>query len=210
MTANRSSLEAVEAEDLACVRGGRLVFRHVDFSATRGQAVSLEGPNGAGKTSALRMLAGLLPPADGVVRFRYAGGEVTDGEERARYVGWLGHADGIKAQMSVLENAQFGAALFAATGNVEAALARVGLARLRDLPGQYLSAGQRRRLGLARLVLSARPLWLLDEPLAALDSAGRRLAAELIADHCAGGGIAIAATHDALGVSGPRIALGSA
>jgi heme exporter protein A len=210
MTETRHSLEAVEAEDLACVRGGRLVFRHLDFTALRGQAISLEGPNGAGKSSALRMLAGLLAAADGVVRFRAAAAEVTDSEERARYVAWLGHADGIKAQMSVLENARFGAALFSASGSVDEALARVGLARLSELPGQYLSAGQRRRLGLARLMLSQRPLWLLDEPLAALDSAGRRLAAELISDHCGGGGIAIAATHDALGVPGPRVLLGAA
>jgi heme exporter protein A len=210
MTVTRSSLEAVEADDLACVRGGRLVFRQLDFTAHRGEAVSLEGPNGAGKTSALRMLAGLLAVAGGVVRFRHAAGEVSDGEERARYVGWLGHADGIKAQMSVAENARFSAALFSSSGDVEGVLARVGLARVVDLPGQYLSAGQRRRLGLARLVLSDRPLWLLDEPLAALDSGGRRLAAELIAEHCAHGGIVIAATHDALGVDGPRVFLGAA
>jgi len=210
MTPLNARLDTVQAEDLTCVRGGRLVFRGLNVSAGAGETLSLEGPNGAGKSSALRIFGGLLAAAGGLVRFRAAGDDVVDGEERGRFVGWHGHADGIKAQMTVRENAAFMATLFGARGDIDAALARVGLARVAHLPGQYLSAGQRRRLGLARLILSARPLWLLDEPLAALDSAGRRLAVELVGEHCAAGGIVIAATHDPLGVGGPRHILGAA
>jgi heme exporter protein A len=205
-------LDSVEAHALACERGGRIVFRALDFAVERGDALSLEGPNGAGKTSLLRMIAGLLPPAMGTLSFASPGGNVSDAEERGRFVGWLGHHDGIKAQLSVAENAAFAAALYGPAGGGATAMAldRVALARIADLPGQYLSAGQRRRLALARLLLCNRPLWLLDEPLAALDAAGKRLAAELIAAHCAGGGIVIAATHESLGLAGPRLTLGTA
>jgi heme exporter protein A len=189
------------------VRGGRLIFRGLDFSVARGDVLSLEGPNGAGKSSALRMLAGLLPPVEGVIGFRCPGGETTDAEERGKLVGWFGHADGLKAQLTVRENADFAAALYVARSDVGEVLARVGLTHVADLPALYLSAGQKRRLGLARLLIAARPLWLLDEPLAALDRAGKALATELIAAHCAGGGIAIAATHDPIGVDGPKLVL---
>jgi heme exporter protein A len=207
VTPAQSRLEAVEARGLACVRGGRLIFRDLDLILAPGEALSLEGPNGSGKSSALRMLAGLLAPAEGSIVFRRDGNEISDAEERGRLVGWLGHADGLKAQLTVKENAAFAAALYGSAGDVGSALARVGLARAADLPAQYLSAGQRRRLGLARLILAGRPLWLLDEPLAALDRAGKSLAAELIAHHCASGGMVVAATHDAIGVAGPRLSL---
>jgi heme exporter protein A len=200
-------LEAVEARGLACVRGGRLIFRDLDFSVARGDALSLEGPNGAGKSSALRMLAGLLPPVEGTIRFRRGAVETSDAEERGKLVGWFGHADGLKAQLTVRENAEFAAALYGSRGNVLDVLAGVGLLHVADLPALYLSAGQKRRLGLARLLISARPLWLLDEPLAALDRAGKALATELIQAHCVGGGIAIAATHDPIGVAGPKLVL---
>lgn len=200
-------LAVVQGEGLACERGGRLVFSGLDFNVARGEVLSLEGPNGAGKTSLLRMIAGLLPVASGSIVFRDAGAATSDAEERGRLIGWLGHQDGVKAQLTVGENARFSAGLYGNTLGVAAALERVGLARLADLPGQYLSAGQRRRFALARLLLSDRPLWLLDEPLAALDAAGKALAAALIAAHGAAGGIAIAATHDPLGLPGPRLML---
>ena len=203
-------LDSVEADALICERGGRIVFRDLGFAAAQGELLSLEGPNGAGKTSLLRMIAGLLPETAGTLTFRSSDRNVTDAEERGRFIGWLGHHDGIKAQLTVAENARFAAALHGASSDTIAALDRVALARIADLPGQYLSAGQRRRLALARLLLCNRPLWLLDEPLAALDAAGKRLAAELIAAHCAAGGIAIAATHEPLGLAGPRLTLGAA
>jgi len=204
-------LSLVEVQNLTCERGGRRIFRNISFAAATGQVLTLEGPNGAGKSSALRILAGLLPQAAGEVRLQMtAGYAVTDAEERGRLTGWVGHTDGIKAQLTVRENAQFFAALYGARIDVAGVLGHVGLKRIVDLPSQYLSAGQRRRLGLARLILSNRPLWLLDEPLSSLDAAGRRLAAELIGEHCDDGGIAIIATHETLGLDATRFFLGAA
>ena len=202
-------LSLVEVQGLTCERGGRRIFRDIHFAAATGQVLTLEGPNGAGKSSALRILAGLLAPASGEVRMQMSAGyAVTDPEERGRLTGWIGHYDGIKAQLSVIENARFFAALYGARIDVAGVLDHVGLKRLAELPAQYLSAGQRRRLGLARLILSNRPLWLLDEPLSSLDAAGRRLAAQLIGEHCDDGGIAIVATHETLGVDASRFFLG--
>ncbi len=204
-------LSLVEVQNLTCERGGRRIFRDVSFAIATGQVLTLEGPNGAGKSSALRILSGLLPQAAGEVRMQMSAGyAVTDGEERGKLVGWIGHTDGVKAQLSVLENALFFAALYGARIDVMGVLDHVGLKRLADLPAQYLSAGQRKRLGLARLILSNRPLWLLDEPLSSLDTAGRRVAAELIGEHCDDGGIAIIATHETLGLDATRFFLGSA
>jgi heme exporter protein A len=201
----------VEVQDLGCERGGRLIFRNLSFAVASGQTLSLEGPNGAGKTSALRILCGLLTPLEGEVRVQMSAGyAVTDPEERGRLAGWIGHYDGVKGQLSVLENAQFFAALYGSRVAVGGVLDRVGLSRISDLPAQYLSAGQRKRLSLARLILSARPVWLLDEPLSSLDAAGRRLTAELIGGHCDDGGIAIVATHETLGLDATRFFLGTA
>ena len=191
----------LSAESLACIRGGRLVFRDLSFRADAGQLLSVEGANGAGKTSLLRMLAGFLAPASGTIRF----GDVSDGEERGKHVGWLGHQDGAKPQLTPRETLAFTAALYGT--KVSTALDAVGLSRTSDLPCQYLSAGQKKRLALARLKLSARPLWLLDEPLAALDAAGKALLQAMIAEHCAGGGLVIAATHEPLGLDGQRLVL---
>lgn len=206
---NAVALDSVEATQLGCERGGRLVFRDVGFRVARGEVLSLEGPNGAGKTSMLRLVAGLLPLTFGRVSFRRGASDISDPEERGRFIGWFGHADGLKAQMTAAENLSFAAALYASDGDVEETLARVGLTRAAHLPGQYLSAGQRRRLGLARLILSKRPLWLMDEPIAALDSSGRQLAVELIRAHNAAGGMVIAATHDDIGIPGPRLTMGA-
>jgi len=202
-------LQAVEAHDLACVRGGRNVFHGVSFEIASGKALALEGPNGAGKTSTLRMLAGLLSQAEGTIIFRDGDGTiVADGEERSRLVAWLGHQNGIKAQLSVAENADFFAKLFGAGGYAQI-IQRVGLGELAELPAAYLSAGQMRRLALTRLVLSHRPLWLLDEPMASLDRSGRALATGLIEEHCASGGIAIVASHEPLSLASAKLVLGS-
>lgn len=194
---------ALAVDNLTGIRGGRTLFRGLSFAVAPGSVLSLEGANGAGKTSLLRMIAGLLPPAGGTIRF----GDVADGEERGRLVGWLGHHDAVKAQMSVRETLAFFARLYQSRESVDAAMAAVGLARLAELPGQYLSAGQRKRVALARLTLCARPLWLMDEPLAALDASGKAMAAELVAAHCARGGIAVAATHEPLGLACERLVL---
>src|SRR5579871_3504495 len=202
-------LSLVEVRNLTCERGARRIFRDISFAAASGQVMTLEGPNGAGKSSALRIIAGLLPQAAGEVRLQMtAGYAITDSDERARLVGWMGHTDGVKAQLTVTENARYFADLYGARIDLAGVLDHVGLKRLGAIPAQYLSAGQRRRLGLARLILSNRPLWLLDEPLSSLDAAGRRVAAELIGEHCDDGGIAIVATHETLGLDASRFFLG--
>jgi heme exporter protein A len=201
------SVRSLEASSLTCLRGGRLVFRDLGFSVSAGKALSLEGPNGAGKTSLLRMIAGFLAPAAGTILLRGEGGDVTDNEERGKFIGWLGHHDAAKPQLSPRETLTFFCKLTGVTGAIEEALENVGLARAGDLPCQYLSAGQKKRLALARLKLSNRPIWLLDEPLAALDADGKVLAADLVKAHCATGGIVIAATHEPLGVEAARLQL---
>jgi len=189
-------------EDVTGLRGGRVLFRNLSFRVGAGSALSLEGANGTGKTSLLRMLAGLLAPASGAIRF----GQVSEAEERGKFVGWLGHHDALKAQMTVAETLAFFARLHGG-GETGPAMEAAGLSRLAGLPGQYLSAGQKKRVALARLKLSGRPLWLMDEPLASLDGAGKALAAALVRDHCAGGGIAVIATHEPLGLECERLAL---
>jgi heme exporter protein A len=199
-------LTALEAQDLAAIRGGRMVFRGLGFRLGPGTMLSVEGANGAGKTSLLRLLAGFLAPAAGTIRLQTNTGEIRDAEERGRFVGWLGHHDAVKAQMSARETLTFFARLYGG-GEVDAALEAVGLARLASLPGQYLSAGQKKRVALARLLVCRRPLWLLDEPLASLDAAGKAVAATLIAKHCAAGGVAVVATHEPLGIACERLSL---
>ena len=200
-------ITSVTAENLACARGERVLFEGLSFRLKAGDALSVEGANGAGKTSLLRLIAGFLTPADGRVVLNADSGEITDGEERGKFVGWLGHQDGLKPQLSVREQLGFFVTLYGSDGNEEAALEKVGLSRSHDFPCRYLSAGQRRRLALARLMLSGRPLWLLDEPFAALDSEGQALIGRVMTEHCAGGGIVIAATHDSLGLGSASIRL---
>ncbi len=198
------------ASDLAVVRGGRAVFRRLGFRLSAGEVLSLEGPNGAGKTSLLRVLAGFLPAFAGRIELILSDDSRLDGDERARLVGWLGHQDGIKPNLSVLENLSFYARLYGQTGaDLRGLLEEVGLTRARDLPGQYLSAGMRRRLALARLILSHRPVWLLDEPLAALDVRGKAMVGNFVTAHCRNGGLVIAATHEALGLDCARLELGA-
>ena len=201
---------SLTAEKLACARGERRVFSDLNFEVRAGEVLVVEGANGAGKTSLLRMIAGFLAPASGSVTLHLDSGALSDGEERSRHVGWLGHQDGIKPQMAVGEQLEFFARLYGAQLPVAPPLEQVGLARQRDFPCRYLSAGQKKRLGLARLILSGRPLWLMDEPFAALDTAGRALAAELMRSHCAAGGIVVAATHDALGLDSRLLRLEAA
>jgi heme exporter protein A len=194
------------AENLACARGDRTLFDGLNFRVSAGQALAVEGANGAGKTSLLRMIAGFLTPMAGRIVVKRDGRENDDAEERGNAVGWLGHQDGLKPQLSVREQLDFFARLYGGKADASV-LEQVGLARQADLPCRYLSAGQRRRLGLARLLASARPLWLLDEPFAALDASGQQLMAHLMARHCGEGGIIIAATHDALGLGNESLKL---
>ena len=199
-------ISSLTAEKLACARGDRKLFENLSFRVKAGQALAVEGANGSGKTSLLRLIAGFLSPAAGRLIVQDASGDSDDAEERGKKIGWLGHHDGLKPQLTVQEQLTFWAALYRGIANAEV-LAQVGLARQTDLPCRYLSAGQKRRLALARLLVSNRPLWLLDEPFAALDTSGQALVAQLMALHCGQGGIIIAATHDPLGLGNESLKL---
>jgi heme exporter protein A len=199
------SPQRLVGERLICERGGREVFRDVSFSLDAGRALALVGPNGAGKSSLLRLTAGLVRPAGGTLVLEGFDSELTVGEQ-AHY---LGHLDALKPALTVAENLDFWIrALGGGPGlGCGAALERVGLTRLVDLPAQYLSAGQRRRLALARLLVVHRPLWLLDEPTTALDIASQGRLFELIAAHLAEGGLVMAATHQPLAVATDELKL---
>jgi heme exporter protein A len=194
------------ASDLACVRGARQVFRDVNFSVRAGEALLVTGPNGAGKSSLLRLVAGLLRPADGRIEFQGGEPELSLGEQAL----YLGHLDALKPALTVHENLTFWAR-FLGNGAIEPepALAAVGLAALAHVPAIYLSAGQRRRLALARLIAVKRSIWLLDEPNAALDAAGQEMLAGVLQTHLSNGGIVLAATHGPIGLESPmELALG--
>jgi heme exporter protein A len=196
-TQSRGIDQVLIAQDLACRRAERLLFRDLNFTLRAGQAMLLRGPNGSGKSSLLRLLAGLLPAEAGTLTWR--GQDVR--KDRAGYrsdLAYLGHLDALKPQLLVQENLQFWADLIGATVPVENALAKVGLGTCAAFPAQHLSAGQRRRFGLARLLLKPVPIWLLDEPSTALDASGQKLALDLITRHRAAGGIAIISSHDDL------------
>jgi heme exporter protein A len=180
------------AQDLACWRAERLVFAGLSFTLEPGAAALLLGPNGTGKSSLLRVLAGLLPTAEGQVL--WAGEDVRrEPGAHGRRLRYLGHQEGLKASLTVAENLAFQAAL--AGGDVAAALDAMGLAALAELPARVLSAGQKRRLALARLALAPAALWLLDEPTLGLDEASVARFGAMLAAHRARGGIVLAATH---------------
>jgi heme exporter protein A len=193
--------------EVRCVRGGREVFAGLDFEAGSGEALAVVGRNGAGKTSLLRLIAGLLMISGGVIELEGGDAELTL-PEQAHY---LGHRDALKPSLSVAENLGFWQEFLGGT-SAEAAesLAAVGLGHVAHLPAAFLSAGQRRRLSVARLLAVRRPLWLLDEPTSALDSAGQEMFAGLMADHLAGGGLIIAATHAPLGLPTRELRIGAA
>ena len=182
----------LQAADLAAFRGERLVFRDVGFTLAAGEALLLTGANGSGKSTLLRLLAGLLRPAAGTLRWDGAD-TLGDPAAHARLVAYVGHQDAVKLGLTVAENLRFAARL---TGRrVREALDSVGLAELAELPARMLSAGQRRRLALARLALSGAPLWLLDEPTLGLDADSVERLGLLLASFRARGGIMVAATH---------------
>jgi len=178
------------ASGVRCVRGGRSLFAGLSFELSGGGAITVLGSNGAGKTSLLRMIAGLLVPAEGTIELKGRPGSV------AEAVHFLGHLDAVKSALSVSENLDFARALLGGGGaSNEAALTRLGLGTLQDLPAHVLSAGQRRRLALARLLAAPRPIWLLDEPTAALDAAGKEVLIGMIDEHRTSGGMVVVATH---------------
>jgi heme exporter protein A len=197
----------LSGRDLRCVRGGREVFSGLAFEVSSGEALAVTGPNGAGKTSLLRLVAGLLTSAGGSIALEGGEAELTLAEQ-AHY---LGHRDALKPAFSVLENLSFWHDfLGGATFDAAESLSKVGLDHAAQLPAAYLSAGQRRRLSIARLLAVRRPIWLMDEPASALDAAGQTLFAGLMSDHLACGGLIIAATHSPLGVQAKELRIGGA
>jgi heme exporter protein A len=196
------------AEAVSVMRGDRMVVTHLSFGVEAGEALVLVGPNGAGKTTLIRCIAGLLRPSAGQIRLEGAQPERTLGEE-CHYVG---HLNGVKASLTVEENATFWSRyLGGASEQIEPALATFGLVTARNLPAGYLSAGQRRRLALARLLLAARPVWLLDEPAVSLDRAAQQTLTTVVDAHLATGGLVVAATHAPLGFARSReLQLGAA
>jgi heme exporter protein A len=186
----------IDVENLACRRSGRLIFQELTFSLRAGEALVVTGRNGAGKSTLLAALAGRLEPERGTVRADGLGDATL-----AESLHWVGHRDALKSALTAEENLAFAQALLG-----EAALAprdaleRIGLAHAASLPVAYLSAGQRRRVALARLLVARRPLWLLDEPSSALDAASQATLLGLMRAHLAEGGLLVAATHAPLGL----------
>lgn len=178
--------------DLAVARGGLTVLEGVGFTLAPGAALVLRGPNGIGKTTLLRTLAGLQPAVRGRIGLP------------PEAIAYAAHADGLKATLTVTENLAFWAAVHG-TGGVAAAVDRMNLAALADRPAANLSAGQKRRLGLARLLVSGRPVWMLDEPTVSLDAASVALFADVVRGHLAAGGSALMATHIDLGLAEAQV-----
>jgi heme exporter protein A len=197
----------LSASQLTVERGGRTVFSNLSFELDAGGSLTVVGPNGAGKSTLLRALAGLLPLAGGTIsRTPLSGGTLA---EQAHYIG---HVDALKGLLTVAENLVFLAAMLDAGHGgmpVETALAELGLSHAANLPVIYLSAGQKRRAALAKLLVVKRPVWLLDEPSTALDAASQARIAEIMAAHLAQGGMIVAATHAKLGLPGQELRLGA-
>lgn len=194
----------LQADELGCERGERLLFEALSFTVRPGEAWLVEGANGSGKTTLLRMLCGLRRPDAGDVLWNGTAIETVRPAFNAA-VAYLGHASGIKLELTADENLRFAGALSGGHGERDAALARVELDPQEDQPAASFSAGQKRRLAMARLLLSRARVWILDEPFTALDPAGRTLVRDLLAEQVAGGGAAIMATHHDIAIEGATV-----
>lgn len=192
--------------ELTCLRGDRLVFTGLDFRIEPGEALVLLGPNGSGKSSLLRLMAGLLRPLRG--RLSWDGVPVAEDPDGHRSrIHYVGHLDAVKPVLSAAENLAFWATLGGAAdprASAAAALERLGVPHIANVPGRYLSAGQKRRLNLARVIAAPAALWLLDEPTVALDRAAIALFEGIIAEHRAGGGMVAVSTHVDIALPGAR------
>lgn len=181
----------LSATNLGILRGERVLFEGVSLTVAAGEAIILRGANGAGKTTLLRILAGLTRPEAGNV-------------DREATHHWIGHREGLKPHETPRAHLKLWAHAWGADADIDAILTEMGLSRPADVPARYLSAGQRRRTALARLMLDQRPLWLLDEPFTALDADGRDQLLAMVATHCHGGGAVIAAVHGDAGFAASR------
>lgn len=192
----------LDVTNLTCVRGDRRLFSDLNFAVTSGKVIEVRGPNGSGKTSLLRIICGLASPASGEVRWNETNIQ-TLGEDYFGSVAYVAHQNGVKDELSVIENLLFSTAVAGARISRQQAntiLERVGLERQRDLPVRFMSAGQRRRLAMSRLLAGAAPLWVLDEVTSSLDEEGLALAAEMISEHLASGGLAVISAHQDFGL----------
>ncbi|MGA0616928.1 heme ABC exporter ATP-binding protein CcmA [Paracoccus sp. KR1-242] len=185
-------MSLLAVRDLAIARGGLSVIEGLDFTLATGEALVLRGPNGAGKTTLLRTLAGLQPPLSGQI------------DCEPEQIAYAGHSDGLKPALTVAENLNFWSAVFGGSA-IGPALSAMNLAELAPRPAHRLSAGQKRRLGLARLMVTGRSIWLLDEPTVSLDTASVALFAAMLRGHLANGGAALVATHIDLGLAEARV-----
>lgn len=200
------------ADQLTLERSGRIIRAGISFAVGAGEAMQVRGPNGAGKTTLLRTIAGFLAQAHGSIRLE---GTAEPGAPVSEHCHYVGHLNGAKAALTVAENVRFWTEILRAPGpaaasgvqqahNLESAIARVGLTPATDIQAAYLSAGQKRRLALARLLVVPRLTWLLDEPATSLDQAGQELLATIAREHLAAGNIIVAATHAPLGFAAAR------
>lgn len=197
----------LEVINLGCIRGDRRLFKELNFSAQPNELIELRGANGSGKTSLLRLLCGLATPAAGEVRWQ--GKNIRSlGEEFFRDVAYLAHQNAVKDELSAIENLRISSAVNGNTlkgDQAQQILGRIGLSSQQNLPARSLSAGQRRRLALARLLTSDAKFWILDEVLTSLDDAAVKLSREFIGEHLKTGGLAIIATHHDLDLAADRI-----
>ena len=201
MSEGRAHKVALEARNLTCERGGRTLFSSLSFTVEGGQALVLRGANGSGKTSLLRIIAGLLAPREGDLR--WGGLEGPSALEAIREnIHLIGHLTALKPVLNVRDNVAIWAQLHGGDGQVSEALETVGMNALADLPVRYLSEGQKRRTALARFIAYHKPLWLLDEPLAGLDLASAEQLKRAIQAHLLSGGMAVIATHQELHLEG--------
>ena len=204
MSVDESVAMRLKVESVSLERGGRVLFAPLSLEMSSGEALTILGPNGAGKSSLLRAITGFLPVSGG--RFALDGGDPDLSlAEQAHY---LGHADALKGALTAHENLAFWAGVLGAPADRrtnESALSRIGLAHVMDFPVRALSAGQKRRVALARLLVARRPIWLLDEPTTALDMSAQALFAGVMQEHLEGGGLILAATHAPLGLASTRI-----
>ena len=184
---------ALKIEELSLKRGSRLLINKLSFSLNQGESLLLTGPNGVGKTTLIRSIAGFIEPISGQIT--YSTEKTESDENRNEHIHYIGHKNGIRTSLTVLENLEFWNSFFGANSNLSAIIKTYVLESLINIPAGYLSAGQKRRLGLARLSLTKRPIWLLDEPTVSLDEMSANIVAGAANDHLKEGGILIAATH---------------
>jgi heme exporter protein A len=197
----------LEAINLTCVRGTRRLFKDLNFIVERGELIELRGSNGSGKTSLLRILCGLATPAAGDVL--WDGKNIRSlGEEYSASVAYLGHQNAVKDELSAMENLRISSGVSGhalSKGEAQEVLAQVGLTQQQNLPARVLSAGQRRRLGMTRLLTAKATLWILDEVLTSLDQAAMDLSRDFMTEHLKNGGAAIVATHQDLNLAAPSV-----